>query len=168
MSAATPQAASLALQEYPILNAALSPCEGFIEYKGDHNISIAMVRQTQMEKNRRNATRIVFVARSRYATRTHLRATLCCPSFATECPPSPRVCVPQDSPSGLIVPNIKQVQRLSLMEISQEMDRLGAEANAGKLGSADLANGTFSLSNIGAIGGTVRCGPMLVRASPAL
>jgi pyruvate/2-oxoglutarate dehydrogenase complex dihydrolipoamide acyltransferase (E2) component len=37
----------------------------------------------------------------------------------------------------------------------QEMERLGAAVAAGQLGAEDLSGGTFSLSNIGAIGGTV-------------
>ena len=45
-------------------------------------------------------------------------------------------------------------QERSLIEISAELNRLQALGAAGKLGEADLTDGTFSLSNIGAIGGT--------------
>jgi 2-oxoisovalerate dehydrogenase E2 component (dihydrolipoyl transacylase) len=58
------------------------------------------------------------------------------------------------SPQGLIVPNIKQVQTLSIFEIAGELQRLASLAEAGQLGRDDLADGTFALSNIGAIGGT--------------
>ena len=59
-----------------------------------------------------------------------------------------------DTPHGLLVPNIKGVQNLSLLEIAQELNRLHQAGLNNKLGPADIKGGTFSLSNIGAIGGT--------------
>ena len=59
-----------------------------------------------------------------------------------------------DTPHGLLVPNIKEVQNLSLLEIAQELNRLAAAGAANKLSPADIGGGTFALSNIGAIGGT--------------
>ncbi len=58
-----------------------------------------------------------------------------------------------DSKIGLLVPNIKNVQTLSLFEVAKECDRIVAAAREGKLSNADLSNGTISISNIGAIGG---------------
>jgi 2-oxoisovalerate dehydrogenase E2 component (dihydrolipoyl transacylase) len=58
-----------------------------------------------------------------------------------------------DSKIGLLVPNIKNVQNLSLFEVAKECDRIIASAREGKLSNADLSNGTISISNIGAIGG---------------
>jgi len=62
--------------------------------------------------------------------------------------------VAMDTPNGLIVPNIKDVQVLSIFEIAQELNRLHRLGKEGKLAKADLTGGTFTLSNIGAIGGT--------------
>merc|ERR1711973_218206 len=59
-----------------------------------------------------------------------------------------------DSPMGLLVPNIKSVQQLSVFEIASELIRLHHVGLAGKLSTKDLTGGTFSLSNIGSIGGT--------------
>ncbi|XP_011677259.1 lipoamide acyltransferase component of branched-chain alpha-keto acid dehydrogenase complex, mitochondrial isoform X2 [Strongylocentrotus purpuratus] len=59
-----------------------------------------------------------------------------------------------DSPQGLIVPNVKNVQALTLMEVALELNRIMALGLQGKLGQADLTGGTFTLSNIGTIGGT--------------
>merc|ERR1711879_885359 len=62
--------------------------------------------------------------------------------------------IAMDTPSGLIVPNIKNVQDLSIIEIARELNHLQQLGSAGKLGKEQLEGGTFTLSNIGAIGGT--------------
>ncbi|XP_071952222.1 lipoamide acyltransferase component of branched-chain alpha-keto acid dehydrogenase complex, mitochondrial-like [Antedon mediterranea] len=95
------KAASMALQQFPILNSLVDQnCEN-ITYKGSHNIAVAM-----------------------------------------------------DSPLGLIVPNIKNVQNLTVLQVAQELNRLMEASASGKLSTQDLTEPTFSLSNIGAIGGT--------------
>lgn len=60
-----------------------------------------------------------------------------------------------DTPQGLLVPNIKNVQLKSIVEITQELAQLTEQAKAGKLTSEQLQGGTITLSNIGTIGGTV-------------
>jgi len=52
--------------------------------------------------------------------------------------------VAMDTPRGLIVPNVKAVQERSLFDIAAELARLQALAAAGKLGEADLSDGTFT------------------------
>ncbi|CAL1280448.1 unnamed protein product [Larinioides sclopetarius] len=95
------KAASLALMEYPIINASVDEkCENLF-YKSSHNIGIAM-----------------------------------------------------DTPQGLLVPNIKNVQNLSILQVASELNRLHDLGRKGSLNANDLSGGTFSLSNIGAIGGT--------------
>ena len=59
-----------------------------------------------------------------------------------------------DSPSGLLVPVIKNVQNHSIASLALEIQRLSSLARAGKLTSADLSGATFTISNIGSIGGT--------------
>ena len=95
------KACSLALNNYPILNAYFDMNSESITYKADHNIGVAM-----------------------------------------------------DTPQGLLVPNIKKIQQLTVFDIAEELNRLQDLGLRGKLGEADLKEGTFSLSNIGSIGGT--------------
>ena len=56
-----------------------------------------------------------------------------------------------DTKDGLLVPNIKNVQSLSIFEIAGELNRLQILGEQGKLGTEDLNGGTFSLSNIGSV-----------------
>jgi 2-oxoisovalerate dehydrogenase E2 component (dihydrolipoyl transacylase) len=56
-----------------------------------------------------------------------------------------------DTQDGLIVPNVKNVQSLSMFELAAELNKLQSLGYAGKLGTSDLTGGTFSLSNIGAV-----------------
>ncbi|KAK3752237.1 hypothetical protein QZH41_012246 [Actinostola sp. cb2023] len=94
------KAASMALQQFPILNSSLDADCTKITYKGAHNIGI------------------------------------------------------MDTSQGLLVPNVKNVQMKSIFEIALELNRLHHVGLAGQLGPDDLSGCTFSLSNIGSIGGT--------------
>lgn len=96
------KALSLALSEFPIINAQVNDDCSELTYFDDHNIGMAV-----------------------------------------------------DSKIGLLVPNIKSVQNLSLLEVAREVKRLIDQARAGRLGSSDLKGGTISISNVGVIGGTV-------------
>jgi 2-oxoisovalerate dehydrogenase E2 component (dihydrolipoyl transacylase) len=62
--------------------------------------------------------------------------------------------VAMDSPSGLLVPVIKNVSSLNVLSIASEISRLQALATSGKLTTQDLSGGTITVSNIGSIGGT--------------
>jgi len=101
------KATSLALAEFPLLNASVAADGATLVKKGAHNIGLAM-----------------------------------------------------DTPTGLLVPNVKDVRSKSLLEIAADLQRLQTDASAGKLGVADLKGGTFSLSNIGNLGGTYT-GPVI-------
>jgi len=59
-----------------------------------------------------------------------------------------------DSKSGLIVPNVKAVESLTLLEIADEVARLTEAARSGRVSQEDLRGGTITISNIGALGGT--------------
>ncbi|KAL3108495.1 hypothetical protein niasHT_015417 [Heterodera trifolii] len=59
-----------------------------------------------------------------------------------------------DTPDGLAVPNIKNCQKKTIWEIASEFEKLCSRAREGRLSLDDLSGGTFSLSNVGSIGGT--------------
>ena len=60
-----------------------------------------------------------------------------------------------DSKVGLLVPNVKQVQNKSSLDLALDISRLTTDARSGRVQTADLKGGTITISNIGAIGGTV-------------
>lgn len=96
------KALSLAMKEFPIMNAQLNKEANEITYFDDHNIGMAV------------ATKI-----------------------------------------GLMVPNIKQVNQKSLLEVAEEVTRLTNASREGKVAQADMKGGTITISNIGVVGGTV-------------
>lgn len=102
------KAASLALQQYPMLNATTNADVTEVTHHASHNIGVAM-----------------------------------------------------DTPNGLVVPVIKGIQNKSIMELAAELMDMQEKAQTGKLTEHDLKGGTFSLSNIGSIGGTYAT-PVLV------
>ncbi|CAG5040000.1 unnamed protein product [Parnassius apollo] len=62
--------------------------------------------------------------------------------------------VAMDTPNGLVVPVIKNVQQKSILEIARELNILQEKGLKGQLGLNDISGGTFTLSNIGIVGGT--------------
>ena len=59
-----------------------------------------------------------------------------------------------DTPNGLMVPVIRDVERKSIFELAAELAEVSARARQGKLGPTDLQGGCFSISSLGGIGGT--------------
>ena len=59
-----------------------------------------------------------------------------------------------DTPDGLVVPVIRDVDRKGIVELSKELGEVSARARDGKLAAADLQGGTFTISSLGGIGGT--------------
>ncbi|MDX1706187.1 dihydrolipoyllysine-residue acetyltransferase [Pseudidiomarina sp.] len=96
------KALSLAIKEFPIMNAQVNDDCTELTYFDDHNIGMAV-----------------------------------------------------DTKIGLLVPNIKQVQNKSIIDIANEVTRLTNAAREGRVAQEDMKGGTISISNIGVIGGTV-------------
>lgn len=60
-----------------------------------------------------------------------------------------------DSKVGLLVPNVKGCEQKSIIEIANALTKLTDAAREGRVSPADLKGGNITISNIGAIGGTV-------------
>lgn len=59
-----------------------------------------------------------------------------------------------ETPNGLVVPVIKDADKLSIGEIALEMSRLSQKARDKGLSPADMSGGCFTISSLGGIGGT--------------
>ncbi|WP_342268427.1 dihydrolipoamide acetyltransferase family protein [Spiroplasma endosymbiont of Aspidapion aeneum] len=57
-----------------------------------------------------------------------------------------------DTPKGLFVPNIKNTDQLSILEIAQQITEMADKARSGKLATADMSDGTFTITNFGSVG----------------
>ena len=62
--------------------------------------------------------------------------------------------VAADTPRGLLVPVIRDVDRKGIFELSAELAKASEKARAGKLSLDDMQGGGFTITNLGGIGGT--------------
>ena len=60
-----------------------------------------------------------------------------------------------DTPGGLVVPNIKNVQNLTIVDIARELNKLQELGRKVSIPPKDLTGGTFSFSNIGIVSALV-------------
>jgi len=56
------------------------------------------------------------------------------------------------TPRGLIVPNIKDADKMSMLELAKAIEQLAATAREGKTTPADMKDGTITITNIGVFG----------------
>jgi pyruvate dehydrogenase E2 component (dihydrolipoamide acetyltransferase) len=56
------------------------------------------------------------------------------------------------TPRGLVVPNVKDADQLSLLELAQALNALVETARSGKTQPAEMAAGTFTITNVGVFG----------------
>jgi len=59
-----------------------------------------------------------------------------------------------DTPDGLVVAVVKEVDKKGVVELSRELGALSAKAREGKLAPAEMQGATFTISSLGGIGGT--------------
>ena len=60
-----------------------------------------------------------------------------------------------DTPNGLVVPVIRDVDKKGLLELAEALGEVSARMRAGKIAPADLQGGCFSISSLGGLGGTL-------------
>lgn len=81
--------------------------------------------------------------------------------------PSHNIGIAMDTPQGLVVPNIKNVQDKTIFEIASEIHRLSELGKNNAIPMSDMKGGTITLSNIGTIGGTYT-NPVIVSSELAI
>lgn len=59
-----------------------------------------------------------------------------------------------DTPNGLVVPVIRDVDQKGIMELAKELNQMSKKAREGKLLPSEMQGGCFSISSLGGIGGT--------------
>lgn len=59
-----------------------------------------------------------------------------------------------DTPNGLVVPVIRDVDKKGLFDLAKELEIVSTKARDGKLTMVDMQGGCFSISSLGGIGGT--------------
>jgi pyruvate dehydrogenase E2 component (dihydrolipoamide acetyltransferase) len=59
-----------------------------------------------------------------------------------------------DTPDGLVVAVVKEVDKKGVVDIARELGALSGKAREGKLSPADMQGATFTISSLGGIGGT--------------
>jgi pyruvate dehydrogenase E2 component (dihydrolipoamide acetyltransferase) len=59
-----------------------------------------------------------------------------------------------DTPNGLVVPVVRDVNRCDIYEIARKLAELSEKARAGRLSPAEMQGGSFTISSLGGIGGT--------------
>ncbi|MDD3884045.1 MAG: dihydrolipoyllysine-residue acetyltransferase [Gallionella sp.] len=59
-----------------------------------------------------------------------------------------------DTPDGLMVPVIRNVDQKGILQLARELGEISAKARERKLSAADMQGGCFSISSLGGIGGT--------------
>ncbi len=59
-----------------------------------------------------------------------------------------------DTPKGLVVPVIRDVEQKSLVDLAQELTEISGRARKGGLGPKEMQGGTFTISSLGGLGGT--------------
>lgn len=73
-----------------------------------------------------------------------------------------------DTEDGLVVPVIKNVEQKRLQEIHDEMKHLTQKALKNELSIKDSSGGTFTISNVGPLGGSIGATPIILHPQVAL
>jgi 2-oxoisovalerate dehydrogenase E2 component (dihydrolipoyl transacylase) len=73
-----------------------------------------------------------------------------------------------DTEDGLVVPVLKNVEQKRLKEIHDEMKRLTQKALKNELSIKDISDGTFTISNVGPLGGSIGATPIILHPQVAL
>ena len=59
-----------------------------------------------------------------------------------------------DTPRGLVVPNVRNADRLTILQLAKTLGSIAERARSSQFGIDELRGGTFTISNLGAVGGS--------------
>ncbi len=59
-----------------------------------------------------------------------------------------------DTPRGLVVPNVRNADRLTILQLAQTLGSIAERARNSQFGIDEIRGGTFTISNLGAVGGS--------------
>lgn len=85
-----------------------------------------------------------------------------------ELQPHHNIGIAVDTDEGLIVPVIKGVEGMTMVEIQAEMKALTVKAQEGKLAMKEIKGGTFTVSNVGPLNGSIGATPIINEPEVAL
>jgi pyruvate dehydrogenase E2 component (dihydrolipoamide acetyltransferase) len=117
-------------------------------------------RKVQVEEAKKQGVRFTILC---FLLKAVVVALKQCPEFNASLSPDGEslvlkqyfhVGVAVDTPNGLVVPVIHDVDKKGLMELAKELGEVSARMRAGKISPVDLQGGCFSISSLGGIGGS--------------
>lgn len=117
-------------------------------------------RKMHTDKTAQKGYKLTLLA---FITRVVCKALMDFPQFNASLDPSGEhliykqyynVGIAVETPNGLVVPVIKAVNTLSVMDIAEQMAQLSKKARDKALTPADMMGGCFTISSLGGIGGT--------------
>jgi 2-oxoisovalerate dehydrogenase E2 component (dihydrolipoyl transacylase) len=73
-----------------------------------------------------------------------------------------------DTPDGLVVPVLRNIEQKSISVIHREVKEMTEKALSGKLTLKDISGGTFTISNVGPLGGSIGATPIIQHPEVAL
>lgn len=73
-----------------------------------------------------------------------------------------------DTPDGLVVPVIRNIEQKSISVIHRELKEMTEKALSGNLNIKDISGGTFTISNVGPLGGSIGATPIIQHPEVAL
>ena len=126
---------------------------GFHEFDADALVRLHAERKTRAERLGVRLTFLPFIVKAAVAAlkaQPYLNATLDQERGAILLKRAYHIGLATSAPDGLVVPVLHNADRLGLLEIAREIERLATAARNRTLAPADLQHGTFTITNVGA------------------
>jgi pyruvate dehydrogenase E2 component (dihydrolipoamide acetyltransferase) len=126
---------------------------GFHEFDAAELVRVHAELKPQAERKGVRLTFMPFIVKAAIAalkTQPYLNASLDEAKETIRIKRAYHIGIATSAPDGLVVPVLKHADRLGLVEIAREIERLSTAARDRTLAPADLRNGTFTITNVGA------------------